>query len=54
MELIHGHPHAKAPSPVGAHQYVMGRIIYNLNKKLELQTPYGDIEFETNEIFKGL
>jgi len=42
-ELIHGHPHAMAPSPVGAHQYVMGRIIYNLNKKLE--------ELECNECF---
>jgi len=34
-ELIYGHPYAMAPSPVGKHQYVMGRIIYNLNKKLE-------------------
>jgi len=34
-ELIYGHPYAMAPSPVGKHQFVMGRIIYQLNKKLE-------------------
>jgi len=34
-ELIYGHPYAIAPSPVGKHQFVIGRIIYQLNKKLE-------------------
>ena len=34
-ELIHGHPHAMAPSPVGAHQYVMMKLGYWINKKLE-------------------
>ena len=42
-ELIYGHPYAMAPSPIGKHQFVMGRIIYQLNKKLE--------ELDCNECF---
>ena len=34
-ELIYGHPYAMAPSPIGKHQFIMGKIIYNLNKNLE-------------------
>lgn len=34
-ELIYGHPYAMAPSPVGKHQFIMGRIIYQLNKILD-------------------
>jgi len=34
-ELIYGHPYAMAPSPLGKHQFIMGRIIYNLNKNLD-------------------
>jgi len=34
-ELIDGIPQAMAPSPVGKHQFIMSRIIYELNKKLE-------------------
>ena len=34
-ELIDGIPQAMAPSPVGKHQFIMGRIIYELNKKLD-------------------
>jgi len=34
-ELIYGHPYAMAPSPVGKHQFVMMKIGYQLNKKLE-------------------
>jgi len=42
-ELIYGHPYAMAPSPVGKHQFVMMRIGYLLNKKLE--------ELDCNECF---
>ncbi len=42
-ELIYGHPYAMAPSPVGKHQFIMGRIIYQLNKHLD--------ELECNECF---
>ncbi len=34
-ELIYGHPFAMAPSPVGKHQFIMGRLIYQLNKILD-------------------
>ena len=42
-ELIDGIPQAMAPSPVGKHQFIMGKIIYNLNKKLD--------ELECNKCF---
>jgi len=42
-ELIYGHPYAMAPSPVGKHQFVMMKIGYLLNKKLE--------ELDCNECF---
>ena len=93
-ELIDEIPQAMTPSPVGKHQFVMGRIIYELNKKLDeincnkcfvlgeidyiisdelvypnekkvifneneiqkiqINSPYGKIEFESKNIFKGL
>ena len=42
-ELIYGHPYAMAPSPIGKHQFIMGRIIYQLNKNLD--------ELECNKCF---
>jgi len=42
-ELIYGHPYAMAPSPTGKHQYIMMKIGYWLNKKLE--------ELNCNECF---
>ena len=42
-ELIYGHPYAMAPSPIGKHQFIMGKIIYNLNKNLD--------KLECNECF---
>ena len=42
-ELINGHPYAMAPSPLGKHQFIMMRIGYLLNKKLE--------ELNCNECF---
>ena len=42
-ELINGHPYAMAPSPLGKHQFIMMRIGYLLNKKLD--------ELDCNECF---
>ena len=42
-ELIDGIPQAMAPSPALKHQFIMGKIIYNLNKKLD--------ELECNKCF---
>ena len=42
-ELIYGHPYAMAPSPLGKHQFIMMKIGYLLNKKLD--------ELDCNECF---
>ncbi len=42
-ELIHGHPYAMAPSPMGIHQFLMMRIGSLLNNKLN--------ELDCNECF---